>query len=144
MSLTTVSYNGMEVTFREVGSTLSPMWPSYHSASVVVIFAVDCSTFQNAAEVACELTSLFRDLQSFPEPRRVVVVLNKVDLSCGGEVAELATFLRIDELCEGYAEHFGESVVSRAAAVLVMSATDLSDCHALLADLVKNAAPSKP
>lgn len=63
---------------KEVGGAMSPVWPKYYGAASAILFVVDASRPERAADACAEL---YRALSApeLPPETPVVVALNKID-----------------------------------------------------------------
>jgi len=53
----------ISLSFREVGSSLSQMWPTYFDRSDMILFVLDISNFSKMSETHCQLDHLFDTLK---------------------------------------------------------------------------------
>lgn len=85
-----------EVTVRELGGPMAPIWPSYYSGASVVIFVIDVS---NRVQVSSACIQLLTTLSAEAlKDVSVLVLLNKIDLPRSMHLGELKYLLRLDEL----------------------------------------------
>ena len=131
------SYDSVKLNFSEVGSALSRMWPSYYPAFETILFVIDASNFVNLAGPASELLALFYQLQENHKPTRVIIVLNKMDLSNEVDVKQIEAFLRLQQLCRDYADFFGVENKDDIAKVHKVSAVNGVGVDELLEVLAK-------
>ncbi|CAL1543150.1 unnamed protein product [Lymnaea stagnalis] len=85
-----------EVTIREMGGAMGPIWHNYYKDSHAVMFMIDMSKHTQVA-IACVqlLTMLSHPLtQNVP----VLIILNKIDVPNGLTNAESESLFRFDEL----------------------------------------------
>ncbi|PIK49181.1 putative ADP-ribosylation factor-like protein 16 isoform X1 [Apostichopus japonicus] len=85
-----------EVTVRELGGAMAPIWPTYLNDTNVILFMVDASSpSQISASTILLLTTLASDqLQS----ASVLVLLNKIDMSSSLSVSELMYLMQLEDL----------------------------------------------
>eukprot|EP01029_Cantina_marsupialis_P029197 TRINITY_DN779929_c0_g1_i1.p1 TRINITY_DN779929_c0_g1~~TRINITY_DN779929_c0_g1_i1.p1 ORF type:complete len:188 (+),score=22.78 TRINITY_DN779929_c0_g1_i1:33-566(+) len=94
----TLEYKKSELTFREIGSCMMPMWPKYFKKSDAIIFVVDGC---NQAQV-CESSVEFLNLVGHPdiENKAVLVLINKIDSRECLSTEELASCMMLEEVLE--------------------------------------------
>lgn len=100
----TCTFDNQPLAFREVGSQLSPMWPSYFEQSSTVVFVLDVSNYSKIAGPATEIMSMLHGLMTSQsgKPKSIAIVLNKSDVASAEDVEKVTTFLRLQELCDAY------------------------------------------
>ncbi|XP_038048889.1 ADP-ribosylation factor-like protein 16 [Patiria miniata] len=85
-----------EVTIRELGGAMAPIWFNYFSDCSALMFVIDAS---NSTQVSASCIQLLTTLQSEKMQKvNVLILLNKVDLHLSVPLAELRYLLRLDDL----------------------------------------------
>ncbi|GMH66718.1 hypothetical protein TL16_g10999 [Triparma laevis f. inornata] len=121
----TCTFDNQPLAFREVGSQLSPMWPSYFEQSSTIVFVLDVSNCSKISGPATEIQSMFHNLMSGQsgKPKGVAIVLNKSDVASAEDVEKVTGFLRVKELCEEYSKHYNVPKNQHLAIVLEISSS---------------------
>ena len=90
----------VSTTLREVGSSMAPMWSSYHKGCTSVIFLVDSSNHSMLPEAAVEL---WQTLESENiENKPILVLASKIDVPSLLSEADLLQYLKVTEAQESY------------------------------------------
>ncbi|KAL6756130.1 ADP-ribosylation factor family-domain-containing protein [Haematococcus lacustris] len=87
---------GRKLRLRELGGSMSPIWPDYFSACRAVIFVVDLADAANLAPAAVELYELLQhpDLKMKP----LLLVFNKCDAPATVSQSDLELVLSLSDL----------------------------------------------
>ncbi|KAH9504423.1 ADP-ribosylation factor-like protein 16 [Bulinus truncatus] len=85
-----------EVTIRELGGVMGPIWNNYYKESHAVMFMIDMSKHTQLAAACVELLTMLSHplTQGLP----LLLLLNKIDIQFGVSQLELASLLRLEDL----------------------------------------------
>ncbi|KAI8794713.1 ADP-ribosylation factor-like protein 16 [Biomphalaria glabrata] len=85
-----------EVTIRELGGVMGPIWNNYYKDSHSIIFMIDMSKHTQLAVACVELMTMLNhpSTQNLP----LLILLNKIDVQFGVTRFELDSLLRLDDL----------------------------------------------
>ncbi|XP_072044629.1 ADP-ribosylation factor-like protein 16 [Amphiura filiformis] len=85
-----------ELTVRELGGTMAPIWPSYFSDASIIIFVIDAS---NRVQISAACIELLSVLSAKPlQQASVLILLNKIDMPRTMKLGELKYLLRLEDL----------------------------------------------
>ncbi|XP_071797003.1 ADP-ribosylation factor-like protein 16 [Asterias amurensis] len=85
-----------EVTVRELGGAMAPIWSSYFSDCSVLIFMIDASC---PTQISASCIQLLNTLTSDKMQKvNVLILLNKVDLPLSMSLGELRYLLRLEDV----------------------------------------------
>ncbi|XP_059156837.1 ADP-ribosylation factor-like protein 16 [Physella acuta] len=86
----------VEVTVREVGGAMGPIWQNYFKDSHSLMFMLDISKHTQVAISCVQLMTILADpaLQNIP----VLLILNKMDIPGGISHSELDSLVRLSDL----------------------------------------------
>lgn len=77
VEIDTVTHSKVDLKLREVGSPMTPMWPSFYGDCHCIVFVVDLSNLPQVAAVTVELFDMLRHART--QSKDVLLLLNKRD-----------------------------------------------------------------
>lgn len=84
-----------EITIRELGGSMAPIWHSYYKECRFLIFVVDLS---NRMQISAVCVQLLHTLSSYDlKNARVLLLMNKCDVSCMTKT-ELASLIMLSDI----------------------------------------------
>lgn len=93
-----VVHKRKEVTVRELGGSMGPIWKNYFKEASVILYVIDAS---NRCQVAAACIELLRVLSHpLTSTTSVLLLLNKYDVPCVMSRSEIEWLFRLDELQE--------------------------------------------
>ncbi|XP_076448918.1 ADP-ribosylation factor-like protein 16 [Babylonia areolata] len=93
-----VVHKKKEVTVRELGGSMGPIWKNYYRDSSAIIYVVDVSNRCQVASACIQLLTVLTHAQTTDTP--VLLLLNKQDLPCVMSRNEIEWLFRLDEVCQ--------------------------------------------
>uniref|UniRef100_A0A0B6XZY6 ADP-ribosylation factor-like protein 16 n=1 Tax=Arion vulgaris TaxID=1028688 RepID=A0A0B6XZY6_9EUPU len=94
--VTVTSYKKMEVTVREMGGAMGPIWHNYYKDVHAVIFMIDISRQVQVAVACVQLMTMLS--HPFTKSVCVLLLLNKIDIPNGMSRSELDSLMRLEEV----------------------------------------------
>jgi len=94
MNVTTLKKT--EVTVREIGGAMAPIWNKYYKDASAIMFMIDLSRPTQVANAAVELMSLLSHPSTQTSP--VLVILNKKDVPSSMKMVQIEGLFRLQEL----------------------------------------------
>ncbi|KAL8588966.1 hypothetical protein ACOMHN_065748 [Nucella lapillus] len=91
-----VVHKKKEVTVRELGGSMGPIWKNYYRDSSAIMFVVDVSNRCQVASACIQLLTMLTHPQTTNTP--VLLLLNKHDCPCVMSQSEVDWLLRLEEL----------------------------------------------
>ncbi|NXV87563.1 ARL16 protein, partial [Calonectris borealis] len=85
-----------KVTVRELGGCMGPIWPSYYGECSALLFVVDAANPTQVSSSCIQLLSVLSAEQLASVP--VLVLFNKIDLSCYMSLAEMKSLFRMQDI----------------------------------------------
>ncbi|KAK6183833.1 hypothetical protein SNE40_002393 [Patella caerulea] len=86
-----------ELTVRELGGSMAPIWNKYYKDTSAIIFVIDVS---NRFQIASACIQLLTMMSSSEVNVPVAIVFNKIDMMTVMSSSEIETVLRLDEVVE--------------------------------------------
>ena len=91
-----LNINSKEVTLREVGGAMAPIWKNYYKHADALIYIVDKSNqFQLSAACIMLLTMLSHETV---KGKNVLLLFNKTDFTCSMSLLQLEQIFRLNDL----------------------------------------------
>ncbi|BFZ03138.1 hypothetical protein BsWGS_06177 [Bradybaena similaris] len=94
--VTVTSLKKTEVTVREMGEAMGPIWHNYYKDAHAVIFMVDVSRHTQIAISCVQLMTILA--HPFTQTASILVILNETDIPNGMTRSELESLMRLDEV----------------------------------------------
>ncbi|XP_012986720.1 ADP-ribosylation factor-like protein 16 [Esox lucius] len=95
-NLTDLTLKKQNVTVRELGGCMGPIWPSYYPDCSSVIFMVDSANITQISSSCILLLSVLSAEQL--HNASVLVIFNKRDLPCTMSLVEIKSLFRMDDI----------------------------------------------
>ncbi|CAG5119056.1 unnamed protein product [Candidula unifasciata] len=94
--VTVTSLKKTEITLREMGGAMGPIWHNYYKEAHAIIFMIDVSRHTQVAVSCVQLMNILA--HPFTQTVCVLVLLNKTDIPNGMTRSELESLMRLDEV----------------------------------------------
>ncbi|XP_028842239.1 ADP-ribosylation factor-like protein 16 isoform X2 [Denticeps clupeoides] len=95
-NLTDLTLKKKQLTVRELGGCMGPIWPSFYSDCSAVVFVVDTA---NITQISSSCIQLLSVLSAEPlRNARVLLLFNKRDLPCTMTLGEMKSLFRMDDI----------------------------------------------
>ncbi|KAK7113173.1 hypothetical protein V1264_012512 [Littorina saxatilis] len=95
MTITVNKSRKKEVTVREVGGAMGPIWKNYYSDASAILYVIDVSNRCQVAAACIQLLTMLTHPQTADTP--VLLLLNKQDLSSVMPQSEVEWLLRLQD-----------------------------------------------
>lgn len=92
-----------DVTLRELGGSMVPIWPTYYKDNPAVMFVIDTSNRQQVAAATIQLLEILTDTQL--QSSSILVILNKSDVPGSMNRIELQELMRLDDIVRHCKQH---------------------------------------
>ncbi|GFO12448.1 ADP-ribosylation factor-like 16 [Plakobranchus ocellatus] len=94
--MTVMTLKKVEVTVREMGGAMGPIWHNYYNDSHAIMFMIDMSRHTQVAISCVQLMTLL----SHPATQNstILVLLNKTDIQSGMNWPEMQSVMRLDQV----------------------------------------------
>jgi GTPase SAR1 family protein len=87
-----------DVILRELGGSMSPVWPTYYTNCSAVMFVIDVSNRQQVAASCVLLLQVLNAVQL--QQASLLIVLNKCDVAGAMTRTQLQNLMRLDDIVE--------------------------------------------
>ncbi|RUS72683.1 hypothetical protein EGW08_019553 [Elysia chlorotica] len=102
--MTVLTSKKAEVTVREMGGAMGPIWHNYYNDSHAIMFMIDMSKPTQVAISCVQLMTMLSQPATQNTP--VLVLLNKMDNANGMNWPEVQSLMRLDQVVQ----HAGQSI----------------------------------
>ncbi|XP_078427346.1 ADP-ribosylation factor-like protein 16 isoform X1 [Cetorhinus maximus] len=109
-NLTDIMVNKKRITIRELGGCMAPIWPSYYRDCEAVIFMIDAANPTQVSSSCIQLLSVLTAEQL--QQTSILILFNKVDLSCYMSLVEMKSLFRMDDIIACAKQHISVLKVS--------------------------------
>ena len=93
-----VTNKKQEITIRELGGVMAPIWQNYYKDSEAVMFMVDMSNTMQVSAACIQLLDVLTHARLQATP--ILLILNKMDLPSAMARAELEEIIRLQDILD--------------------------------------------